>query len=238
MKEKKFLFLSIQQLVLLFYFIVTTTIFFLALTQGNQGISIRLFGGGDDGYFYWEQAKNIASGKEAIITSIYPVILGYIIKFTGIENVYIIRMFNYFGFILLIIFTSHLIKIIFKYDKPDINRKYIYEAKIMLLILFLFYASLQMNVNLSIYRDIWIYTLYILSTILSVKLLFQKNNRIWYFILLMPSLWLLGEFRTYALLSFILVCIVYFFYKIIKKLLIRFFYLFQLLVYLEYTMCF
>ena len=62
MRQKKFLFLTIQQFVFLAYFILTTAIFFIAVNQGNEGVTLRLFGGGDDGFFYWTQARNIAAG--------------------------------------------------------------------------------------------------------------------------------------------------------------------------------
>ena len=218
MRQKKFLFLTIQQFVFLAYFILTTAIFFIAVNQGNEGVTLRLFGGGDDGFFYWTQARNIAVGQPAVLTSIYPLIIGYLIKITGIESVYVIRIFNYIGFILLIIFSLHLIEMFFKLEDEKIALKYIYNAKILILISFLFYASLQMNVNLSIYRDVWIYTLYVLSIILSIKLIFYKKNKFFHFILWLPSLWLLGEFRGYALVSFVLSIILYFSYKRFGKL--------------------
>lgn len=219
MRQKKFLFLMIQQFVFLTYFILTTAIFFIVINQGNEGVSLKLFGGGDDGYFYWKQAKNIASGQDAILTSIYPLIIGYLIKITGLKSVYLIRIFNYIGFIFLIILSMHMIKVFLKFEDKNIESKFIYNAKILILISFLCYPSLQMNVNLSIYRDIWIYTLYLLSTILSIKVIFYKKNRFLYFILLLPSLWFLGAFRRYALVSFILTIILYYFlYKKFRRL--------------------
>lgn len=218
MRQKKFLFLTIQQLVFLTYFILTTIIFFIALNQGNDGVTLRLFGGGDDGFFYWRQARNIAAGQDAILTSIYPLIIGYLIKITRIESVYIIRIFNYIGFILLVIFGLCLIEMFFKLENKDIESKYIYNAKILILISFLCYPSLQMNVNLSIYRDIWIYFLYLLSTTLSIKVIFYKKNRFLYLILLLLSLWLLGAFRGYALISFVLTIILNFLYKKFRRL--------------------
>ena len=122
------------------------------------------------------------------------------------------------GFILLILFSLHLIEMFFKLEDEKIETKYIYNAKILILISFLFYASLQMNVNLSINRDVWIYTLYVLSIILSIKLIFYKKNKFLHFILLLPSLWLLGEFRGYALVSFVLSIILFFSYKRFGKL--------------------
>lgn len=220
MNRKKYLFLTIQQFVFLTYFILTTIIFILSMRVGNEGVTLRMFGGGDDGYFYWNQAQNVANGDAWIRTSIYPLIIGYLIKITGIESVYLIRMFNYLGFISLVLISMRLLKIQFDYDGRTTDYRYKYNSRVLLLISFLFYVSLQMQVNLSIYRDTWIYALYALATYLSVKLIFYKKNRFFYIITLAFSVWLLGEFRKYAMLSFLLSLGIYFAYtkvKLLKK---------------------
>ena len=200
MKREKYIMLTLQQFIFLMYLIITTTIFLISLNMGNEGIGIKLFGGGNDGYFYWEQAQNVAVGNEWIRTSIYPLIIGYLIKIIGVKSVYVIRIFNYCGFILLVLFSKYLIKYQYLENDKSLNFKYSYKSMILLLLIFLFYPSLQMNVNLSIYRDIWVYTLYLLSLILSIKLLFCKKNKLLNFSFLSIILWLLGEFRHYALL--------------------------------------
>lgn len=221
MRQKKFLFLTIQQLILLMYFSLTTIIFFLSLSEGNMGVTLRIFGGSDDGYFYWEQAKNIASDQDAILTTIYPLIIGYIIKITGYESVYLIRIFNYIGFIILVTLGLKLLKILFDIDRDEYKLKQAnhYLPKVLFLITCAVYLSLIMNVTLSIYRDIWIYSSYLASVILSVKLLFQKKNSSSPIVLmgLAFSLWLLGSFRGYALLSFVLTILIYFAYKKFSK---------------------
>lgn len=217
MREKKLLFLFMQQLVVVTYFSLTSLFFLLAFNKDHEGISLNLFGGGDDGYFYWEQAKNISHGQDAILTSIYPVIIGYLLKITGIENVYIIRLFNLLGFIILLILSYYTVSLIFKFNDIRLEKSYIYDAKNLLLICFLCYSSLLMYANLSIFRDIWIYSLYLLSVILSIKLIFERNNKLLNIFLLLPVLWLLGEFRSYALLGFVLSISCYFFYKILIK---------------------
>lgn len=160
------------------YFILTSLFFFLAIRQGNEGVVLRLFGGSDDGLFYWEQAKNVAAGREAILTSIYPIIIGYLVKITGIENVFVVRLFNYMGFILLTILGLHLLKIFFENEgeEKNLDIKCLYDARIVMLLAFMLYGSLIMNVTLSIYRDIWIYALYLMSTILSIKVFFGRGN--------------------------------------------------------------
>lgn len=218
MRGQKYLFLTVQQFIFITYFTLTTVIFFLALNYGTEGVTLPLFGGGDDGLTYWVQAKNVAAGYEAVITSIYTIIIGNLIKITGIESVYLIRVFNYIGFILLVMFSIHLIKMKFEIGEVKTHPQVINSACILILICFLLYASLQMNLNLSIYRDVWIYMLYILSTILSIRIIFYKRRRFFYLTLLIPVLWLLGGFRTYALLSFVLAVAIYYSYKIIIRL--------------------
>lgn len=218
MRQKKLQYLTIQQFTFLAYLALTTLMFFLAMSQGNEGVTFRLFGGGDDGYFYWIQAQNVADGNTWIRTSIYPLIIGTLMRVTGIKSVYLIRIFNYIGFLLLIAFSLKLIKVQFKMDDNRIDQEYKYKAQTLLLVSYLFYASLQMNLNFSILRDIWIYTVYILSTYLSIKLIFYKKNRFFYFVVLAAFIWLLGEFRRYAMLSFLLSLGIYFAYKKVKLL--------------------
>lgn len=220
MRQKKLQYLTIQQFTFLAYLFITTLMYFLSLSQGNEGVTYRLFGGGDDGYFYWIQAQNVADGNTWIRTSIYPLIIGTLMRVTGIENVYLIRIFNYIGFLLLVAFSLKLIKAQFKMGDNRIDQEYKYKAQTLLLVSYLFYASLQMNLNFSIIRDVWIYTLYILSTYISVKLIFYKKNRFFHFITLVFSVWLLGEFRGYVMLSFLLSVGIYFTYtkvKLLKK---------------------
>lgn len=219
MRQKKLQYLTIQQFTFLAYLALTTLMFFLAMAQGNEGIEVNLFAGGD-GYFYWIQAQNVADGNTWIRTSIYPLIIGTLMKVTGIESVYLIRVFNYIGFLLLVAFSLKLTKVQFKMDDNRIDQEYKYKAQTLLLVSYLFYASLQMNLNFSILRDIWIYTVYVLSTYLSIKLIFCKKNRFFYFVALAVSVWLLGEFRRYAMLSFLLSLGIYFAYtkvKLLKK---------------------
>ncbi|MGQ7624999.1 hypothetical protein ACTGUY_01020 [Streptococcus suis] len=220
MRQKKLQYLTIQQITFLAYLFITTLMYFLSLYQGNEGVTYKLFGGGDDGYFYWIQAQNVADGNTWIRTSIYPLIIGTLMRVIGIENVYLIRIFNYIGFLLLVAFSLKLIKAQFKMGDNRIYQEYKYKAQTLLLVSYLFYASLQMNLNFSIIRDVWIYTLYILSTYISVKLIFYKKNRFFHFITLVFSVWLLGEFRGYVMLSFLLSVGIYFTYtkvKLLKK---------------------
>lgn len=205
---------------MLAYFIITTIVYIISSKEGYHGISLRLFGGGDDGFFYWTQAVNVANGEEWIRTSIYPYILGILIKLTGIEDPYIIRLFNFLGFVLLVKYSIKLINLQYKFEYRELNDEFTKKAvysSILLLLYYVFYASLQMQVNLSIYRDVWIYLLYTSCIFISIKWMFTKQNRTINLIILLLLLWLLGEFRAYALVSFIISVFAYFAYKKFKS---------------------
>lgn len=217
MRKSKYLFLTLFQFLLLIYFILTTILYFMSLRQGNEGVTVNLFGGGDDGFFYWQQAKNVANGSNWVKTSIYPLIIGNLLKITGLEDVYIIRIFNYIGFVFLVLVSMRLINLQYTCDLEIDNHKVIYNSKIKILLFFLIYLSLHMNVYLSIYRDIWIYLFYLISVYLSSKILFYKKNNLFYILSFLFSFWMLSGFRDYAALSFILSLIVFFLYRKIKS---------------------
>lgn len=223
-RKNKFLVLSLMQLVYIFYFTLTTLIFFISFNSGYEGVTIRIFGGGDDGFLYWDLAQSIARGfslEDLSIPSIYPIILGYVLKFTNSSSVYTIRIFNYLGFILFTICGLKMIDLIYSWNKEKNlwNIKAKNRAKIVFLLCLMFYASFVAYSVLSIYRDIWIYTFYLLSVFISLKLIFYRPRRVIWFLLLIFSVAILGKFRGYALLSFVVCLAVYFFYiKIFKKL--------------------
>lgn len=220
MKKSKLLYLTLQQLLFLMYFILSYFIYTLAMKQGNEGVAIQILGGKDDGFFYWEQAKNIVSGEYAILTSIYPLIIGTIVKLTGIEDVYIIRFFNYLGFVGFVFISTWIIDFIFKYTNKNsnemINERF--NSKTILILAFVCYSSLIMYSTFSIYRDIWIMFFYLLSVFLSGLIIFDYRKYALIILFLIPILWIMGELRFYAAGSFMVTIIIYFSYKQFKKL--------------------
>ena len=218
MKKNNVKALLVIQFLFLFYLIINLTIYILSKKGGTEGVSLMIFGGSDDGRFYWSQVKAFLDGRGIIGTSIYPYIISYIVKITKINDVIVIRMFNYLGFALLIFVSIYLCKIILRYNNTAIKKDY----RLIISIFFMCYLSMLMNVNLSIYRDVWIYLFYLITLTISIKLILQKK-----YILLLPlffSLLILGGFRDYALLSFFTTIIVYFFLRGKKNILMVLFY--------------
>ncbi|WP_107923629.1 hypothetical protein [Lysinibacillus parviboronicapiens] len=197
----------------LMYFGLTTIIYFLGLLQNTGGINLPLFGGGDDGIFYYEQATNIANDLSYIYTSVHTVILGWILKYFNTDSVYLLRIFNYFANLGLVIVSLLILKKIIK-------RKAIYWiSSWILLILLTFYPSLILNTTISLYRDIWIYFYFLWCMYLFINIFIEngKYPKIINIILFILTMFMLGGYRKYALLSFLLGSTVYLLIKLTNK---------------------
>lgn len=219
MRKSRLLYLTMQQFLFLLYFLISYSIYTIAMKQGNEGVAIQFLGGKDDGFFYWEQVKNIVSGDKAILTSIYPLIIGTIVKLTGIQDVYIIRLFNYLGFVGFVCVSVGIIDLVFRYSNKNmedaLNERS--NSKTILILSFIIYTSLLMYATFSIYRDIWIMFFYLLSVFLSIVLVFSPKKTYLMIVFLIPILWIMGELRFYAVGSFILTLIIYYTYKRIRN---------------------
>ena len=206
----------VKYLVLFYYLLATTAFYMLAIYTTGNGVSYHLFGEGDDGVFYWEQAMNVFYDLSWIRTSIYPWVIGKLMQLIGVESVFAIRLFNFAGVALLIHFALKLVSIQvvtaqFPYKETEIRQ----QAYLFTLLSFAAYISLFINITTSIYRDVWIYMLFVAATYLAIRWLFEKN---WtYFILLIPTVWLLGQFRTYALLSFLIATTIWLLIQFLSK---------------------
>ncbi|MEG0552446.1 MAG: hypothetical protein RR533_02795, partial [Carnobacterium sp.] len=214
MRKSKLLYLTMQQVLFLMYFLISYFIYTIAIKQGNEGVAIQILGGRDDGFFYWEQVKNIVSGDSAILTSIYPLIIGTVVKITGIQDVYIIRFFNYLGFVGFVFMSVWIIDFVFYYSNKNINETLNERSnsKTILIVSFIAYTSLLMYATFSIYRDIWIMFFYLLCILLSALIIFNPKQT-YLMVVLVPSLWIMGELRFYAVGSFMLTLIFYFAHK-------------------------
>lgn len=195
------------------YFLLSTSIYYLSLSQNTKGITLPLFGGGDDGIFYYEQATQIANNLPYVYTSIHAVILGWIMKVFHTDSVYVLRVFNYFANVGLMIIALLLLK------KSIVNKSAYWIAATTLLILLSFYPSLLLNTTLSLYRDVWIYLfflwcMYLFSTIFIVK---GKYPKLLSAILLLFTMFMLGGYRQYALLSFLVGTMIYLLMSLISR---------------------
>ena len=195
------------------YFLLSTSIYYLSLSQNTKGITLPLFGGGDDGIFYYEQATQIANNLPYVYTSIHAVLFGWIMKILHTDSVYVLRVFNYLANVGLMIIALLLLK------KSMMHKSAYWIAATILLVLLSFYPSLLLNTTLSLYRDVWIYlfflwSMYLFSTIFISK---GKYPKLLSAILLVFTMFMLGGYRKYALLSFLLGSMIYLLMSLVSK---------------------
>lgn len=229
------------QIILLFllyslvYFCLSTVIYYISILEGYKGLSLPFFGGADDGVFYYDQALNVLYNLPYILSSVHSLVLGYLLKFFQTESVFLLRMFNYLGSLLLMIISLFLL------NKEMYQNKSFQTSAVILILVFCFYPSLLLINTLSIFRDIWIYFYFITCTYFFANLFIFKSK--WPFIinfcLLLSMMFLLGSYRKYALLSFMIASFIFLVLSIIDKKNIKFrkFILFTLTSFTIFYLC-
>lgn len=186
------------------FFSLSTCFYYVSVSSGFKGLGVPLFGGGDDGRFYYEQAKNVASDQQAILTSIHAVILGWIFKIFQTDEVFLLRAFNFIGNLLTLFVGLKIISIL------QVGKKNL-VASFIFVVLLAYYPSYVLNSNLSIIRDTWIIFYYLLSLLFLINILRFKavHYKIFYVIMLLLSLYLLYGYRKYAMLGFVVASVLY-----------------------------
>lgn len=194
------------------YFIFSTILYFISVNSGFNGLSLPIFGGGDDGQFYYEQAMKFANGEPYIYTSIHVWVLGVILLVFNTDNVMVLRLFNLIANVIILVMSLLIIKKI-------TNKNTFHIAATLFVLFLLLYPSLLLNSTLSIYRDTWIYAFYLWALYLFINLFIHKGK--WSLLVngafLLVILFLLGGYRKYALLSFVAGSCIYLLIKILNK---------------------
>ncbi|MGE7796321.1 hypothetical protein [Lysinibacillus fusiformis] len=194
------------------YFLLSVTIYFISFSSGFNGLALPVFGGGDDGQFYYEQTLKFINDESYVYTSIHIWILGIVLKVFNTENVMVLRIFNFTGSFLLIILALLILKKIATFKAFHISAS-------SLVVLLSFYPSLLLNSTLSIYRDVWIYTFFLWCSYLFINIFIAKGRwpRIVSGILLIVGMLTLGGYRKYALLSFLIGAGIYLFLNVFNR---------------------
>ena len=197
----------------LLYFILTTIFYFYSMAAGYNGLALPFFGGGDDGQFYYEQAINFINGTPYVYTSIHIWVLGIVLKIFNTENVMVLRLFNFTASILIVVMALLILK------KITSNKATYHIAVTLLTVMLAIYPSLVMNSTLSIYRDVWIYAFFLWSVYLFINIFIQKGKWpiIINIILLIFAMGMLGGYRKYALLSFLIGSMAFLIFKVLNK---------------------
>lgn len=200
-----------SQLKLIIYFLIFMLIIFTlntgfylySLHIGLDGFNTKLFSGGSDGSLYAREAVKFAENRAYTYTSIHTPILGCILKIFGTENLFVLKVFNQIGNILLALVTMYLSYLL--------TEKVKYRKQYLILLSNLIYPSLLILSTTSIYRDNWILVFYILGLCWLIK--YVKTRAFIYNLLFIINLIPLFLYRDYAVLPLIVVYLLYFLKK-------------------------
>lgn len=190
----------------LIIFLLNSFFYLYSKSIGLDGFDTKLFGGGSDGSFYAEQAIKFAENSSYIYTSVHIPILGMILKIFGTENLFILKLFNQMGNVLLVLATIYLSTLI--------TDKIKYNNLCLIILINILYPSLLILSTTSIYRDNWILFYYILALCFLIKYIKTKN--IIFSLLFLVTLVPLFLYRDYAVLPLLIVYIFYFLRKFIS----------------------
>lgn len=97
--------------VLISYFLVNITVYNISMYKELNGIHIEIFGGGDDGVFYWNQIQKILINDSKVIPNFYSQVLANIIQIVHFNDPIIPRLINVLFFLLFIILEIKLLKL-------------------------------------------------------------------------------------------------------------------------------
>ncbi|MFQ3726949.1 hypothetical protein ABLV92_06670 [Staphylococcus equorum] len=206
--------MKINQSKFILYFLIFTLLIFIlnivfymySMYIGLDGFDVNMFGGGSDGSFYAQEAINFAESNPYIYTSIHIPILGSILKVFGTENLFILKLFNQIGNILLLVVTIYLSILIM----GKIN----YKKMFFVILINLIYPSLLILSTISIYRDSWILFYYILALCFLIQ--YIKNGSNVFNFLFLVTLIPLFLYREYAIIPLIIIYILYHLMKFIN----------------------
>jgi len=177
---------------------VSLLLYTLSVAGGGIGLS-PLIAGGDDGTYYVESARAILEGRLPGIPTFFSYVVAFVFGAFG-ENVLAIRLLNLGAGVGLLL----LLLLLLRHVVP--NEAVRPRSRMSLALLVTLYPSLLLFESISIYRDVWIGLLYVLTLMLTM-LIARSTRPIRTLALVavaLSSLGALALFRWYAALAVIL----------------------------------
>lgn len=185
----------------LFYLVFSLVNYFFSKRNGQLGLGgIISFGGGNDSFFYWQQAMNYYHDPKTILTetSIYVPLIANVIKFVKILDPIVLKLLNYFVFLISIYLIIKVNQTVSDNNMKIRNR--------LILTYLLVYPSLIFIITTGIFRDVWILAFQLLACLNYLK--FFRTKKVFFLIMGLANTYLLSQFRGYAGLAMIVALIV------------------------------
>lgn len=173
-----------------------------SMASGREGFS-PLFKSGDDGGFYYYSALDIADGSDVSVVNLYPRLLGYAMRVTGVTDIFPHKLVNCLigcGSVLLALAVYRLLA-----ESRSRRGRDPFDARAATLVIVLvgLFPSEVMFTTVSLLRDAWIYVLHLLAVYFCLLWLRSRSvqGKLAIAPLLVALLALLQGFRWYACMS-------------------------------------
>lgn len=198
----------------------------LSVQLGRGGFSFVTVGG-DDGYFHYETARsmvstgNLSSGGFAVFLTAWPSVMAYFMLMAGTTDILVTKVLLFLPNLILLLGALALFDVL---DAGVSDAQERSATKVKLLFGIGLYPSLLSFSYGSLYRDAWIYCLFLLATLL-LAILWAKTSltaKVTVLILSPMLLYALYKFREYAAAALIAGCAIWlvsvFFQAIVRRL--------------------
>lgn len=189
--------LAVVGLVTLFRYFIFSLWHLWSLAEGRGGLSPQ---GADDGDFYLRTALDLAAGwTGVVVVNVYPAVIGYLMRTTGIYSVFFYKHLNFLGGMAVIAVGVLLYRRVRRWDSAPVPAHTDATSISLLVLLFGMYASPIAFEEFTLTRDGWIYLTHLLLMVVSLGIAQQRGmRRLALLPLLIPLIALLYNLRFYA----------------------------------------
>jgi len=180
---------------------VAATTMAYALSNGTG--SLHLFGGGDDSVYYLSAGEQLASGDTSVaVTNAYVYVVAFVLSHVGSAfTILALRLLNLVAAGLLFWAVQDLTK---NADTAGVSTHTATYRSIRASIPFLLYPTLLYYTTTGLYRDIWIYALFVGAAAFALRLINRRIRPIPGSLVVASILVLLFLLRGYAAAAFVI----------------------------------
>lgn len=174
-----------------------------SIASGKEGLS-PLTNEGDDGGTYYQWALDIARGSDVFVLNIYPRLVGFAMKATGMTDIFPYKLANcLIGCACVLLALAALRFLVRRHSGPRASET---RPEVLVVLMIGLYPSGVAFSVISLYRDACIYLLHLVAVYLCLRLLFARSalTKLTVIAGIIPVLYLLHGFRWYACMSVLL----------------------------------
>lgn len=182
-------------LIILEFLFIMLIAYIVSLKTGGNGLSISGLMGQSDSLFYYNQiVQNFEFNTRINSTQTYFVpIMTFLAIIFNTTSVFFLKMLNVLVIIPVIVIINKIIQV---QNDLEIEDKYEVFSRVLLKISV--FPSIILAVSIPFGRDVWIYLLFMLTTLFGVRIVNSSGIKIFNLGLFLISVFFLYHFRSYA----------------------------------------